>query len=529
MRNEEMGWVGRIPLRVQMVLTMGSLTLAVAGLLSLLTHRTASVLIRDSAVRNVGAVAELQRAALVESLADHEEAIRLSLEDAVSICGTTADCLSERLRTLQVRERAAAASLDMQTEDHTAIVAGRAELVELIPTRVQASAAQFVRGRTGRRFFVITEESIWRLSVVYPAERLNVLFRPVSSLGQSGESFLANQRGYFVTNARYASPAGRSRPIDAEPMQRCLSGQDGEMIAPDYRGVSIIHGFRYVPEIGGGCIMAHIDAFEAFAPVRALGNRAIILTTLLALASLPLALLLANRLTHPIVVRDEALRAVAHDLRNPLQTVSLLADLLQKTLPTELTRERDELAILVSSVERADQLIQELLDVARTESGRLPLERSSLDAAELVNNSVEFKQPLAASRSVRLLTHIPPDLPALSGDERRLRRVLSNLIANAIQFSPEGAAVVTSVQVANGYVRFSVADSGPGISRADQRRLFDPFEQAARRRLGGTGLGLAICRGIVEAHGGRIWADSAPGRGSTFSFTLPYERNGAVS
>jgi signal transduction histidine kinase len=135
----------------------------------------------------------------------------------------------------------------------------------------------------------------------------------------------------------------------------------------------------------------------------------------------------------------------------------------------------------------------------------------------------EQMRPLAAARSQQLSCRAPRELPTIQADPSRLQQVLSNVIGNAIKFTPEGGAIAVQAIVAQGDVRFSVRDSGPGISAEDLPRLFDRHWRARRTAHLGAGLGLAIARGIVEAHGGRIWAESDAGRGATFHFVLPLQ------
>jgi signal transduction histidine kinase len=180
-------------------------------------------------------------------------------------------------------------------------------------------------------------------------------------------------------------------------------------------------------------------------------------------------------------------------------------------------------------VDQANHLIEDLLDVARMEAGRLTVEPARLDPADIVHQAVDMQQAQAAARSVRLELRLAGSFPAIHADPARMLQVFGNLIGNAIRFSPTGGLVSVRAHRENGTIRFSVEDQGPGIAADSMPHLFDPFWQAAKTGTGGAGLGLAIARGIVEAHGGRIWAESEPGKGCTFHFTVPLHRPDAAS
>jgi PAS domain S-box-containing protein len=219
-------------------------------------------------------------------------------------------------------------------------------------------------------------------------------------------------------------------------------------------------------------------------------------------------------------LRDEVLRVVAHDLRNPLATIGLTAELIREMLPEAMATERKQLELIDRSLDVADRLIQDLLDVARMQAGRLSVEMGSVRPVDLVREAVELHRPIAETKSLRFETELPSDLPPVPADRDRLLQVLANLIGNAIKFTPEEGRILVSAEAVPGAVRFSVADTGPGISREDQGRLFDPFWQAHPGGMG-AGLGLPLARGLVEAHGGSMEVESEPGAGSTFSFTIP--------
>ena len=219
--------------------------------------------------------------------------------------------------------------------------------------------------------------------------------------------------------------------------------------------------------------------------------------------------------------RDEILAVVAHDLRNPLNTVMMAAGLMLESTSPDRPQERRQVEIVRRAADRMNRMIQDLLDVKRMESGRLWLDPRPEAVTGLIADTIEMLRPLAEGSSIRLETHLMPDLPAVMADATRISQVLSNLVGNAVKFTPRNGMITISADRAEGEVRFSVIDTGPGIPAEQLPHIFGRFWQAKASDRRGIGLGLAIAKGIVEAHGGRIWVESSVGLGSTFYFTLP--------
>jgi PAS domain S-box-containing protein len=220
--------------------------------------------------------------------------------------------------------------------------------------------------------------------------------------------------------------------------------------------------------------------------------------------------------------RDNMLGIVAHDLRNPLAAiVTLVAVLRRNGVDKEIV---DEMEYAAS---RMSRLIQDLIDVTRVEAGRLSLGMARISAGEVISESLEAQRPLASAASLELRLDAAEGLPDLSADHDRLLQVFENLIGNAIKFTGPGGQIVVGAKARAGEVLFSVADTGRGIASAHLPHLFNRFWQAPEAMRRGAGLGLPIVKGIVEAHGGRVWVESAPERGSTFFFTIPAARAAA--
>jgi signal transduction histidine kinase len=184
---------------------------------------------------------------------------------------------------------------------------------------------------------------------------------------------------------------------------------------------------------------------------------------------------------------------------------------------------RDVLKRVEMSGRHLPSLINDVLDLSKIEAGQVVLSLTDYSIDDVIQGVSTAMEPLAAEKKLALKVSVSPDLPPARGDERRVTQVLLNLIGNAIKFTDVGEVRV-EVTASDGTFVISVADTGPGIAEGDQQKIFEEFQQAdssSTRKKGGTGLGLSIAKHIIEMHGGRIWVQSSPGRGSTFWFTLP--------
>lgn len=218
--------------------------------------------------------------------------------------------------------------------------------------------------------------------------------------------------------------------------------------------------------------------------------------------------------------REEVLAVVAHDLRNPLNLIMTSTDLLLEEDLDE-HRRKELLGVTVRAGRQMNGLIADLLDTVRLQAGKFPLDLEDVRVVTIFGQMEETFCPLAAKRQVHLAAVPPEDGVAVRADPLRVSQLVGNLVGNAIKFTPEHGSVTIRAAADGNHVAFHIADTGPGVAQADMRHLFDNFWQARRNDHRGVGLGLAIAKGIVEAHGGKIWCESAPGQGSTFSFTLP--------
>lgn len=226
-----------------------------------------------------------------------------------------------------------------------------------------------------------------------------------------------------------------------------------------------------------------------------------------------------------VKARDEVLGLVSHDLRNPVNAVKMLAAAIVRAgdenaspIPPEVL---DHASVMLQAANQMDALIQDLLDVTRLESGRFSLSQSAVSLGDVFDITINTMAPLAADRGVRVTHSSTVDLPAVDGDQDRLVQLMTNLVSNAIKYSPSGSEVRIDSRVENDFVVVAVADNGIGISADELPLVFDRFWQSKRTTRSGAGLGLAIARGIVRAHGGDIHIASTVGKGTIVSFTLP--------
>ncbi len=228
--------------------------------------------------------------------------------------------------------------------------------------------------------------------------------------------------------------------------------------------------------------------------------------------------------------QQEFLANVSHELSTPLTAVRLLAETLEDTIDTDPDKAQQFVEKIEKEVQYLTGMVSELLELSRIESGQLSMTIEPIESAQIVREVMARMLPLAQRHRVRLLTDIQQGKTMVSADSKLIMRILVNLVHNAIKFTPSGGKIVIGTATQKSQQRFFVHDTGIGIRAEDLPRVFERFFKTDRARSkadfigpggGGTGLGLAIARQIVEAHGGRIMAESVVGEGSTFTFTLP--------
>jgi signal transduction histidine kinase len=226
---------------------------------------------------------------------------------------------------------------------------------------------------------------------------------------------------------------------------------------------------------------------------------------------------LYRQLENAVRAREDMLAVVSHDLRNPLGTIMASAALLRCGTPPE--RVSDLIEKIARSANRMDRLIGDLLDLARIDGSTLTLERRPLDVADVIRESTELYAEVAEKKSITLVA-TPSSTLIANGDRERVVQILSNIIGNALKFTPAGGRVTISAERDGDMVRISTTDTGRGIPKEHVAHIFDRYWRAGHDR-SSVGLGLSIVKGLVEAQGGEVSASSEEGRGATVSFTLP--------
>ena len=234
-----------------------------------------------------------------------------------------------------------------------------------------------------------------------------------------------------------------------------------------------------------------------------------------------------------LLKRTDALRAallssVSHDLRTPLSSIKAAASsLLQEDVQWDEEARRSFALAIEHEADRLNRLVGNLLDMSRIEGGALKPEKEWYPVDELIHDVLDHMQPVLQGRTVQ--THLPDDLPPVELDYLQMDQVLTNLIENAVRYTPPESPIEVSAQIDGEQMVISVVDRGPGIPQADKERVFDKFyrvlgTQRNAATIPGSGLGLAVSKGLVEAHGGHIWVEDRPGGGSIFRFTLPVRK-----
>jgi len=233
-------------------------------------------------------------------------------------------------------------------------------------------------------------------------------------------------------------------------------------------------------------------------------------------------------LKHMDRMKSEFVSMVSHELRSPMNSVLMQLQVILEGLAGDLTpKQREILERAYEKIGNLAQMTTELLDLATIESGLMISEKTAVDMTAVIRDQVEFHRPRAESESICLLAEAPQSLPPIRANRRNMEEVLSNLITNAIKYSPNGGVVTVSADLSGDYLAIRVKDTGLGMSEEDTKKIFQRFyriRNEATRSIQGTGLGLAIVQKIVESHNGRISVESTPGKGSTFTVLLPLER-----
>lgn len=221
-------------------------------------------------------------------------------------------------------------------------------------------------------------------------------------------------------------------------------------------------------------------------------------------------------------IRQDFISNISHELRTPLAALKALTETLQEGALDDPPAAKHFLHRMETEIDALSLMVTELLELSRIESGRVPLKMGTPNPCAILNGAVERLKLQAERADLTIEIQCPPNMPSVLADETRLEQVLVNLLHNAIKFTPSGGIITLGTEQLDDFISFSVIDTGIGISADDLPRVFERFYKADRARTTvGTGLGLAIARHLVEAHDGKIWAESSEGQGSKFYFTIP--------
>lgn len=228
--------------------------------------------------------------------------------------------------------------------------------------------------------------------------------------------------------------------------------------------------------------------------------------------------------------RDEMVGVVSHDLRNPVAAIKMLSRslLANSDVKADEAQVAENLSLIVDAAEQMDSLIRDLLDVNRLDAGMLVFDPDFVEVASILSDALRTLRPLVSDKRIALDVQIEAGLPKVFADPERIQQAISNLVGNALKFTPANGKIVIESRRDDDEVVISVRDNGSGISPTDLTKVFDRYWQSTRTNRQGAGLGLAITKGIVESHGGRIWLESEPGKGTVVHFTLPTSADGAA-
>src|SRR6266851_4346668 len=291
-----------VALRTQLILLLGILVLLATASLGSIAYKTSRSLIEQAAVREAGVTATVRKQVLIRMLT--QQRIRADALLKTADLGCSPDetwCLRKLLVDFVATEGAAAARLVYRGERAAVVGKNASSLATAAPPDV-SQIARFVFDRKGQPSYVLqvtSQDGKAVLTIRGDMQVANQIFLDRYGLGLSGETFLTDDRGFFLTPPKHPGQAGESRPIGSKPLQMCLAGIDGEVLAESYSGADVIHGFRHVPEIGGGCIVAMIDQAEAFAPTKHIAKQVAEVSGALGLLAIAYSLMLAQLVSRP--------------------------------------------------------------------------------------------------------------------------------------------------------------------------------------------------------------------------------------
>jgi len=383
--------------------------------------------------------------------------------------------------------------------------------------RLTRVAERLAGGDLSARLFPTTRDEVGQLTLAFNhmAEQLR---EKVTRLAEEGGR-LAAVLDYMADGVLITDAAGQVRLINPAAAQLLETSEEaalGQSIARVVRHHQIVEVWRRCRERGG----EQVEAVE----VSHHGLFLQVIVTPFREADVRGYLIILQDLTRVRrleTVRRDFISNISHELRTPLAGLKALVDTLRGGALEDPPAAQRFLNHMDAEVDALTQMVQELLELSRVESGKAPLRLIPTPVAEILVPPIERLRPQAERAELEVSVSLPPRLPLILADAERAQQVITNLVHNAIKFTPAGGTVSVSAEPNGDEVVISVRDTGVGIPAEDLTRIFERFYKADRARSGGgTGLGLAIAKHIVQGHGGRIWVESVQGRGSTFHFSL---------
>lgn len=574
----------------QIVATTALIVLSSSLLIGYFSLHSSNEVLRRDAIMAIGSAADYRLQLLISKLAATKTRTRSILQMSDGICAEGSSSMETCLRGVfqhftRTTEAAGVQFIPLVGEPIN--VGAEPSIFASIPLPTEKEVARLGRG-TDQQVYVVVRATTPKgeIRAEFPAKQIQSIFTDRDGLGQSGEAFLTDASGYFLTATSYSGPIGHSEPIKATPIVRCLSGKAGESLGPDFLNVEKVHAFRPVEEIGGGCLMANIGETEAFAKSTKLVkniSEVIIITFLTAIA---LAYLASRWLTYPIrqlVLKAEALQAdqfskqklvdgpkeirsfdqaflkmtnslvseiherkqgqielaraikgrdeflatLSHELRTPMNIIMGWIEILKTEGPTSLLFTKATETLERNAIIQKN-LIDDLLDVSRIINGKFQMSKEPVDLSSIIRLTCEGLRPLAEQKNIRLHCAFTNERIQVSGDSTKLSQVVTNFVQNALKFTNSGGEITATLSVHAGTARFELRDTGIGIDAEFLPHVFDRLKQegmGTTRVHSGLGLGLGICKHIVEAHDGKI-SVSSPGRnqGATFTVDVPVDQ-----
>jgi signal transduction histidine kinase/CheY-like chemotaxis protein len=575
-----------VSLIVQLVLTLVGLVIGTTMVLMFVAYGSSRTHLEAQARETARRVAQQHEQSVSRAIEVRHEHAQAFLRSVEGLCGETTarggvafelECLQRGLEIFAASQRARGARFERGGRV-LAQVGGQLSADLVLP----APFARLIRRDDTFDYGIRAEHGRSAVTVQFTSEDLSSLFLDRSGLGQRGEVFLVDAVGTFLTPPRYGPTSTPRTAAAAEPIGACQAGTP-DVVELDYRGVRTIHGLRPVGLLlEATCVDAHLSHDEALAPADRLWNDLMVRGAMLAIVGALLSIVASQWIASPVrklaiaaravqggyfnrpipiggpseiralgrrftrmarsvadlVTREQAARrdaevanrmkddflaTVSHELRTPLTAILGWGHLLRQGRLDAASSMR-----AIEAIERGaqaqSQLIEDLLDVSSIVAGRLLITRRLLSLTEPIHGALEAVRLQADHKGVQIRSQLDPSDTMVSGDSQRLQQIVSNLLTNAIKFTPSGGTITVRLQYEKDRAYLTVSDTGVGMSPEFLPHAFDRFRQGGNSTDSrkGLGLGLAIVRELVTLHGGDVEALSdGVGRGATFRVTLP--------